>query len=180
MKSFELDAQIRSFGLSKKQFALLMGVHYQTVFGWLTNRSQISDQARSFLAVLEEEFDKALEFSYRFLISSCNEGRKRYDLTINIPLFETLEGHIRYGTMDKSPIYPIELYQTLAFSVARAWRLKNAKAQVVGVDIKEYESWCRAGKKDHYLDKHLVEWMASEGLEAQQPLSGSDINGIHL
>lgn len=162
MKSFELDAKIRAFGLSKKQFASYLGVHYQTVFGWLTERSQVSSQAVRLLNDFEEEFNRAFEYSYRFLESEFCEPAKAYAKSAYIPLFETLAAYKRYGTDERDPAYPIDFYQMLAFSVARAWRVRKTDTYVIGIDAGEYERWCTENKEDFMLDKNLIQWMKIE------------------
>ena len=166
VKNIELEIKIRFLGFNNKQFASLLGVHYQTVIGWLKGRTQVSVQAIALLDQLEGEFDKAFESSYRFLVSKLDERARCYRSVVYIPILKTMDDYKRYGTLERNPIHSIEFYQLLALSVCRAWKTrKNTDAYTIVIDSLAYEQWCLGNNKDFMIDSNLIQWMQNEVLK---------------
>lgn len=68
-----LEITLLNFGLSKKDFADILDVHYQTVISWCNGKRKISPEALLVLQKIEDEFWRDFEFSYRYIQTDFDE-----------------------------------------------------------------------------------------------------------
>jgi transcriptional regulator with XRE-family HTH domain len=177
-----LEITLLNYGISKKDFADILGLHYQTVISWCNGKRKISQEALSILQKIEDEFWRDFEFSYRYIQTEFDEKKRKYLNELYLPLYLKEEDYLRYGADETGDLQvPFAVRQSFTLNIARIWRSRGAAVHVVEFDAERYRAACKkSGQADVMNPKALSMFLfVSKGEKANSLRPGNKLEANH-